>query len=48
MRHARAHGAPVPEVFDVAGADIVMARAAGPTMVDVLCCPPSGPGWNAC
>jgi len=36
MRHARTHGAPVPEVFDVAGADIVMARAAGPTMVDVL------------
>ena len=36
MRHARAHGAPVPEVFDVSGADIVMARAAGPTMVDVL------------
>ena len=36
MRHARAHGAPVPEVFDVSGADIVMALAAGPTMVDVL------------
>jgi Ser/Thr protein kinase RdoA (MazF antagonist) len=36
MRHARAHGVPVPEVFDVSGADIVMARAAGPTMVDVL------------
>jgi hypothetical protein len=36
MRHARAHGAPVPEVFDVSGPDIVMARAAGPTMVDVL------------
>ena len=36
MRHARAHGAPVREVFDVSGADIVMARAAGPTMVDVL------------
>src|SRR6516225_8474448 len=98
MRHARAHGVPVPEVFDVSGADIVMARAAGPTMVDVLirrpwtagaqarllarlhdqvhavpaldwlaapfgdgaesgagtgsvtptCCPPNGPGWNAC
>jgi Ser/Thr protein kinase RdoA (MazF antagonist) len=36
MRHARAHGVPVPEVFDVSGADIVMACAAGPTMVDVL------------
>jgi Ser/Thr protein kinase RdoA (MazF antagonist) len=36
MEHARAHGVPVPEVFDVSGADIVMARAAGPTMVDVL------------
>ena len=98
MEHARAHGVPVPEVFDVSGADIVMALAAGPTMVDVLirrpwtvgaqarllarlhdqvhavpaldwlsapfgdgaesgagtgsvtptCCPPNGPGWNAC
>jgi Ser/Thr protein kinase RdoA (MazF antagonist) len=36
MEHARAHGVPVPEVFDVSGADIVMALAAGPTMVDVL------------
>ena len=36
MGHARAHGVPVPEVFDVSGADIVMALAAGPTMVDVL------------
>jgi len=36
MKHARAHGVPVPEVFDVSGPDIVMARAAGPTMVDVL------------
>ena len=31
-----ARGVPVPEVFDVSGADIVMALAAGPTMVDVL------------
>jgi aminoglycoside phosphotransferase (APT) family kinase protein len=36
MVHARAAGVPVPEVFDVSGADIVMARAAGPTMLDVL------------
>jgi aminoglycoside phosphotransferase (APT) family kinase protein len=36
MAHAREHGVPVPEVFDVSGADIVMARAAGPTMVDML------------
>jgi aminoglycoside phosphotransferase (APT) family kinase protein len=36
MVHAHAAGVPVPEVFDVSGADIVMARAAGPTMLDVL------------
>src|ERR1700761_5987177 len=36
MAHARAGGVPVPEVFDVAGADIVMERAVGPTMLDVL------------
>lgn len=36
MAHARAHGAPVPEVFEVSGPDIVMERAAGPTMLDVL------------
>lgn len=36
MRHARAHGAPVPEVFEVSGTDIVMERALGPTMLDVL------------
>jgi tRNA A-37 threonylcarbamoyl transferase component Bud32 len=36
MTHARAHGVPVPEVFDVSGYDIVMERAAGPTMLDVL------------
>jgi aminoglycoside phosphotransferase (APT) family kinase protein len=33
MVHALAHGVPVPEVFDVSGADIVMERAAGPTML---------------
>lgn len=36
MRHARAFGAPVPEVFEVSGPDIVMERAAGPTMLEVL------------
>jgi aminoglycoside phosphotransferase (APT) family kinase protein len=36
MAHARAHGVPVPQVFEVAGSDIVMERATGPTMLDVL------------
>ncbi|HEY7263559.1 MAG TPA: phosphotransferase [Trebonia sp.] len=36
MIHARAHGAPVPEVFDVSGSDIVMERASGPTMLDMV------------
>src|ERR1700727_3176459 len=36
MAHARAHGVPVPEVFKVSGSDIVMERAVGPTMLDVL------------
>jgi aminoglycoside phosphotransferase (APT) family kinase protein len=36
MAHARAHGVPVPEVFDVDGSDIVMERADGPTMLDAL------------
>jgi Ser/Thr protein kinase RdoA (MazF antagonist) len=36
MAHARAHGVPVPEVFEVSGSDIVMERATGPTMLDVL------------
>ena len=36
MAHARAHGVPVPEVFDVAGPDIVMERADGPTMLNML------------
>jgi len=36
MAHARASGVPVPEVFDVSGSDIVMERAAGPTMLDVI------------
>jgi aminoglycoside phosphotransferase (APT) family kinase protein len=36
MIRARAHGAPVPEVFEVTGSDIVMERASGPTMLDML------------
>ena len=36
MRHARAFGAPVPEVFAVSGPDIVMERADGPTMLETL------------
>jgi aminoglycoside phosphotransferase (APT) family kinase protein len=36
MAHARAFGVPVPEVFEVAGSDIVMERIAGPTMLDAL------------
>ena len=36
MAHARAHGVPVPEVFEVTGSDIIMERATGPTMLDVL------------
>jgi aminoglycoside phosphotransferase (APT) family kinase protein len=36
MRHARAFGAPVPEVFEVSGPDIVMERADGPTMLEAL------------
>ena len=36
MVHARAHGVPVPEVFDVTGSDMVMERAVGPTMLDMV------------
>ena len=36
MVQARAFGVPVPEVFDVSGADIVMERATGPTMLDAI------------
>ena len=36
MVYARTHGVPVPEVFDVSGPDIVMARAVGPTMLDLV------------
>ena len=40
ITHARAHGVPVPEVFDVAGPDIVMERVTGRTMLDVLAARP--------
>ena len=36
MRHARAHGVPVPEVFDASGTDLVMQRVAGRTMTEDL------------
>jgi hypothetical protein len=36
MDHARVHGVPVPEVFEVRESEIVMALAAGPTLLDVL------------
>ena len=32
MRHARAHGYPVPEVLDASGRDLVLRRLEGPTM----------------
>jgi Ser/Thr protein kinase RdoA (MazF antagonist) len=36
MARVRAAGVLVPEVFDVSGPDIVMERAAGPTMLETL------------
>ncbi len=36
MVHARAHGVPVPEVFDVGGTDLVMEYAKGPTMLQAV------------
>ncbi len=36
MAHLRAHGAPVPEEFSAEGADMVMERLEGPSMLDVL------------
>lgn len=36
MRLARANGVPVPEVFDVDGLDMIMARVWGPTMLEDL------------
>jgi aminoglycoside phosphotransferase (APT) family kinase protein len=36
MRHVRAHGYPVPDVFDADGTDVVMERLDGVTMLDDL------------
>jgi aminoglycoside phosphotransferase (APT) family kinase protein len=36
MIHARAHGVPVPEVFEVTGTDLVMENVQGPTMLQAL------------
>lgn len=36
MAHARSAGLPVPEVFDVDGADLVLERVVGPTMTAAL------------
>ena len=36
MQHLRAHGAPVPNVFEASGADMVMERLNGPSMLEVL------------
>lgn len=36
MQHLRAHGVPVPEVFEADGTDLVMERLDGPTMLDEL------------
>jgi aminoglycoside phosphotransferase (APT) family kinase protein len=36
MRHLTGHGFPAPEVFDAAGADLVMQRLAGHTMLTDL------------
>jgi aminoglycoside phosphotransferase (APT) family kinase protein len=43
MKHLRAHGAPVPEVFEADGADLVMERLDGPTMLDTVKAKP----WRA-
>lgn len=36
MVHARAHGVPVPEVFEVDGCDLVLEKIDGPTMLEDL------------
>ena len=43
MEFVRAHGYPVPEVYDVSddGLDLVLERIEGPTMVDALASLPS-------
>jgi tRNA A-37 threonylcarbamoyl transferase component Bud32 len=40
IRHARAHGFPVPEVFDASGHELVMERVVGPTMTADLAARP--------
>jgi len=41
MRHARAHGYAVPEVFEVAADSLVLERIDGPTMLDAVLADPS-------
>lgn len=36
MRHLFAHGFPVPDVLEAAGADLVMSRLQGPVLLDAL------------
>ena len=36
MQHLRAHGAPVPEVFEASGEDMVMERLTGISMLDAM------------
>ena len=36
MRHARAHGYPVPEILDASGRDLILERLHGPTMQQAL------------
>jgi aminoglycoside phosphotransferase (APT) family kinase protein len=40
IRHARAHGFPVPEVFQASGPELVMQRVVGPTMTADLAARP--------
>ncbi len=47
MRHARAHGVRVPEVFSAQGTDLVMSRATGPTMLSELTRHPASLARNA-
>ena len=41
MRHAREHGYPVPEVFEVAADSLVIERIEGPTMLEALLAAPA-------
>jgi aminoglycoside phosphotransferase (APT) family kinase protein len=41
MRHARAHGYPVPEVFEVGADSLVIERVEGPTMLETVFADPS-------